>query len=57
MSRVANDRYELGDDIAGGGQGVVYSARDRVLNRDVAVKVLKAEFAPDSGAARLRRAR
>jgi tetratricopeptide (TPR) repeat protein len=34
-------RYELLDEIAHGGMGVVFVARDMVLNRDVAVKILQ----------------
>ena len=41
------DRYLLLDRIATGGMGEVWRARDEVLSRTVAVKVLKAEFAAD----------
>jgi serine/threonine protein kinase len=41
------DRYEIRRRIGRGGMGLVYSAHDRVLDRDVAVKVLD-----DVGAAR-----
>jgi serine/threonine-protein kinase len=37
------DRYELGGQIAVGGMGIIFSARDYTLCRDVAVKVLRAE--------------
>ncbi len=40
-------RYELASLIATGGMGQVWRARDRVLNRDVAVKVLRTEFTSD----------
>jgi WD40 repeat protein len=33
-------RYELGEEIARGGMGVILRARDETLNRDLAVKVL-----------------
>jgi tetratricopeptide (TPR) repeat protein len=42
-SRLARDsaaRYELGDVIARGGMGTVYAAHDRVLGRDVAIKLM-----------------
>jgi serine/threonine-protein kinase len=40
-------RYVLESRIATGGMGEVWSARDTVLNRPVAVKVLKTEYADD----------
>ena len=41
-------RYKITDHIAGGGMGEVWSARDTVLDRPVAVKVLKTEYADDA---------
>lgn len=41
-------RYVLESRIATGGMGEVWSARDTVLDRAVAVKVLKTEYADDA---------
>jgi serine/threonine-protein kinase len=41
------ERYELLDKIGDGGMAVVYRSRDRLLNRHVAVKILKPEFTKD----------
>jgi serine/threonine protein kinase/beta-lactam-binding protein with PASTA domain len=46
-SRVLAERYELLEKIGDGGMAVVYKARDRLLNRYVAVKILKPEFSKD----------
>ena len=40
-------RYELTERIAGGGMGEVWRARDGVLGREVAVKLLRREYADD----------
>lgn len=40
-------RYELVAKIGGGGMALVYRAHDNVLNRPVAVKVLRPQFATD----------
>jgi eukaryotic-like serine/threonine-protein kinase len=40
-------RYELGSRIATGGMGEVWRATDTVLGREVAVKLLKTEYADD----------
>ena len=41
------NRYDLTSRIAGGGMGEVWAARDRVLGREVAVKLLRGEHADD----------
>jgi serine/threonine-protein kinase len=45
--RVLAQRYRLTDRIATGGMGEVWRARDEVLDREVAVKILKREYADD----------
>ncbi|WP_445256322.1 protein kinase domain-containing protein [Nocardioides aurantiacus] len=45
----ADRRYERRHRIAVGGMGEVWAAQDTVLGREVAVKVLKAEYAADAG--------
>ncbi len=46
-SRILAGRYELLDKIGDGGMAVVYKSRDRLLNRFVAIKILKPEFTKD----------
>ena len=46
--RVLADRYELGRLIGRGGMAEVYAARDRLLDREVAVKVLRERFREDA---------
>ena len=47
IGRTIANRYEIISKTGVGGMATVYVARDKVLNRDVAVKVLKDEFTTD----------
>ncbi len=49
------DRYALQEPVGQGGMGTVYRAADRVLGRDVAIKVLRGDVADAEAALRLER--
>ena len=44
---ILGNRYEIIRKIGDGGMAFVYEAKDRLLNRIVAVKVLRPEFVDD----------
>ena len=44
---ILNGRYRLGQTVGEGGMAIVYLARDLLLNREVAVKVLRDQYAAD----------
>ena len=47
IGKLLGGRYEIIDVVGVGGMAVVYRARCHVLNRYVAVKILKDEYAKD----------
>ena len=47
-SRVLSGRYELIEKIGDGGMAVVYKGKDKLLNRFIAVKILRPEFTKDA---------
>ncbi|SDB20344.1 serine/threonine protein kinase [Pseudobutyrivibrio sp. YE44] len=42
------DRYEIIDKVGSGGMSDVYRAKDHILGREVAIKILKQEFSEDA---------
>ncbi len=48
IGKVLSNRYEILEKIGSGGMATVYKAKCRVLNRFVAIKILKDEFANDA---------
>ena len=46
-SRLLAGRYELIQKIGDGGMAVVYKAKDKLLNRYIAIKILRPEFTKD----------
>lgn len=47
IGRIIGNRYEIIKEVGAGGMATVYKAKDHVLNRPVAVKVLRDEFTTD----------
>ena len=45
--KIVDGRYVLGESLGSGGMGEVYLAHDGVLERDVALKVLRSQYAGD----------
>lgn len=48
IGKMLNNRYEILEKIGNGGMATVYKARCHVLNRYVAIKILRDEFTTDS---------
>ena len=48
MVKLLMGRYELVEKIGEGGMAVVYKAKDRLLNRYVAIKILRPEYTRDA---------
>lgn len=48
IGKVLGNRYEILEKISGGGMAFVYKAQCNLLNRIVAIKILKPEFAEDA---------
>ncbi|GAB6100692.1 Stk1 family PASTA domain-containing Ser/Thr kinase [Halanaerocella petrolearia] len=44
IGRILNDRYQLLEKIGTGGMAIVYLGKDKLLDREVAVKVLQQQF-------------
>ncbi|MBQ0018644.1 MAG: Stk1 family PASTA domain-containing Ser/Thr kinase [Clostridiales bacterium] len=47
-SRLLSGRYELLEKIGDGGMAVVYKGKDKLLNRYIAIKILRPEFTSDA---------
>lgn len=47
IGEVLVNRYEILEEVGSGGMARVYSAKDLLLNRIVAVKILREQFADD----------
>jgi serine/threonine protein kinase len=47
--KILGNRYEIIEKIGGGGMAIVYKAHCRLLNRFVALKILRHEFSNDEG--------
>src|SRR5215213_7517435 len=47
MNSTISGRYELGDRLGSGGMSTVYCATDRILERQVAVKILAEHLSDD----------
>ena len=48
IGKMLDNRYEILEKIGSGGMATVFKAKDKVLNRFVAIKVLRDEFTTDS---------
>lgn len=47
IGKILSNRYEIIEQIGQGGMAIVYKAKDQLLNRYVAIKVLRQEFTND----------
>jgi serine/threonine-protein kinase len=48
IGNLLGNRYEILEQLGGGGMAIVYKARDNFLNRLVTIKILRAEYVSDS---------